>query len=169
MNAEIQDIRLIIAINNKQPIELFDLTKSLVALATNFDRFTSENGQNKDAKDAKLYVKEIRSGSIIVELIELATIGLIPFAENINTILDFANYFKSGVNFYLKGEGVNPEFSVTELKEISTIINPVAKDKGSQFNLSTTVNGNLILNLNLNSLDSPSKVQHLCTPWGLLN
>lgn len=154
MGNEIQDIRLIITINNRQPVELLDLTKSLVALSNNFDRYTSENGETKENREAKLYVKEIRSGSIIVELIELATVGMIPFAENVNTILDFANYFKTAVNFFLKGEGQDPDLSPAEFKEISTIVSPVAKDKGSQINISTTVNGNLTLNFNLNSNES---------------
>lgn len=160
MGTEIQDIRLIITINNKQPVELLDLTKSLVALSTNFDRYTSEHGETKENREAKLYVKEIRSGSIIVELIELATVGMIPFADNVNTILDFANYFKTAVNFFLKGEGEDPELSPSELKEISTIVGPVAKDKGSQLNISTTVNGNLTLNFNLNSNES-STIQNI--------
>lgn len=154
MSVQIEDIRLIITIKNKQPVELLDLTKSLVALSTNFDRYTSEHGETKEHKEAKLYVKEIRAGSIVIELIELATIGMIPFAENVNTILDFANYFKKTVNFFLKGEGTDPELTPVELKEISTIINPVAKDNGSQFNLGTTVNGNLTINFNLNSNES---------------
>lgn len=145
------DIRLVIKINNKQPVELIDLTKSLVSLASNFDRYSTKNAKSKEDKEAKLYVKEIRSGSIIIELIELATIGLIPFAENVNTILDFGVYFKSAVDFYLNNKGKAPELEPVEYKELSTILNPVAKDKGSQFNLSTTVNGNVVLNFNMNS------------------
>lgn len=146
-----EDVRLVLKINNKEPVELLDLTKSLVSLATNFDRYSTDNGNTKEDREAKLYVKEIRSGSIIVELVELATVGMIPFAENINTVLDFATYFKSSINYFLKGEGKEPELSPVEYRELSTILNPVAKDKGSQFNLSTTVNGNVTMNFNLNS------------------
>jgi hypothetical protein len=154
MEGQLEDIRLVIKIQNNDPIELIDLTKSLVALANNFDRHSSKEGSSKQEKEAKLYVKEIRSGSVIVELMELATIGMIPFAENVNTIIDFATYFKSAVSFYLNGTGDNPELSTAEFKEFSTIVNPTAKDKGSQFNLSTTVNGNVTLNFNLNSNES---------------
>lgn len=82
-----KDIRLIIEINNKQPLELLDLTKSLVALASQFNSYVSKNGDSKENREAKLYVKEIRSGSVILELIELATIGVIPFLENVNTVI----------------------------------------------------------------------------------
>ena len=87
-----KDIRLIIEINNKQPLELLDLTKSLVALASQFNSYVSKNGDSKENREAKLYVKEIRSGSVILELIELATIGVIPFLENVNTVIGFADY-----------------------------------------------------------------------------
>ncbi|MFZ1523310.1 MAG: hypothetical protein WAT22_00740, partial [Saprospiraceae bacterium] len=90
----------------------------------------------------------------IVELIELATVGMIPFAENVNTILDFGNYFSKAIKYYLTGDGENPELTTIEFKEISTILNPIAKDKGSQFNISTTVNGNVTLNFNINSNES---------------
>jgi hypothetical protein len=149
-----QDIRLIIKIENKKPIELFDLTKSLVSLANQFDSYTSKNGDCKENREAKLYVKEIKSGSVILELIELATAGMIPFVENANTIIGFAQFCKKTLNYFLKNEGDKPELSPTDFKEFSTILTPVAKDNGSQFNLSTTINGNLELHLNLNSTET---------------
>ena len=52
MNNQVKDIRLVIRINNKSPIELIDLTKSLVSLAANFDRFSSKNGTTLEVKEA---------------------------------------------------------------------------------------------------------------------
>lgn len=154
MGTEIQDVRLVLTINNKQPVELLDLTRSLVALSTNFDRYATTHGDTKENKAAKLYVKEVRSGSIIVELVEYATVGVIPFAENVNTILDFTNYFKEAVNYFLKGEGKDPELSPSEMREISAIVATTAKDKGSQLNICTTVNGDVTVNINLSYNDS---------------
>lgn len=160
MPTEIQDIRLIFKIDNKQPIELIDLTKSLVSLASQFDKYTSKFGDSKENKEAKLYVKEIKSGSVIVELIELATVGMIPFIDNSNTIIDFASHLKSVAEFFIKGKGNKPELTPSDYKELSTIINPVAKDSGSQLNVSTTVNGNVTLNFHLNSLET-NAIQNL--------
>lgn len=149
-----QDIRLVIKIENKQPIELFDLTKSLVSLATQFDTYVDKNAYCKENKEAKLFVKEIKSGSVILELVEYATIGMIPFMENTNTIIGFAQYCKNAINYFLKNEGEKPDLTSTDFKEFSSILNPVAKDNGSQFNLSTTINGNVELHLNLNSTET---------------
>jgi hypothetical protein len=152
-----QDTKLIIKISNKEPIELVDLTKSLFSLASQFSSYVEKNGTSKEEREARLFVKEIRSGSVIIELIELATVGLIPFAENMNTIFEFATYCKNVFAYLLKGsetEEDKPELSTTDYKELSAIVNPVAKDNASQINFSTTVNGNVILNFNLDSTQS---------------
>ncbi|AOS83178.1 hypothetical protein BIU88_02860 [Chlorobaculum limnaeum] len=151
---EEQDIRLIIKIDNKRPVELFDLTKSLVSLATQFENYVSKNADSKENREAKLYVKEIKSGSIILELVELASVGMIPFLENMNTVLGFARYCKDAFVYFLQNEGEKPELTPTDYKELSSVLNPIAKDNGSQINLSTTINGNVELHLNLNSTDA---------------
>jgi hypothetical protein len=153
-NTEAKDVRLVVRIENSQPIELLDLTKSLVSLASQFDKFTSKFGTDKESREAKLYVKEIKTGSVIIELQELATLGLIPFAENINTILDFTHYLQKATRYVLSGKNQKPELSPTDYRELSAIINPVAKDSGSQINVSTTINGNVEFNFHLNSNDS---------------
>ncbi len=151
---ERQDARLVIKIDNKEPIELVDLTKSLFSIASQFTTYVQKNGQFKEEREAKLFVKEIKSGSVIVELIELATIGMIPFMENFNTILDFTKYIKTTFTYLLNGEGEKPELQPTDYKELSAIVNPVAKDKASQINFSTTINGNVTLNFHLDSTKS---------------
>jgi hypothetical protein len=148
------DIRLIIKIENSRPIELLDLTKSLVSLASQFDSYVEKNADSKENREAKLYVKEIKSGSVVLELIELATIGMIPFLENMNTIIGFAKHCKSAIDYFLKNDGKKPDLTPVDYKEFCTILNPVAKDIGSQFNMSTTINGNIELHFNLNSTES---------------
>jgi hypothetical protein len=146
------DVRLVITIENKKPIELLDLTKALVSLANQFNNYVSKNGDSKEAREAKLYVKEIRSGSVILELMELANIGVLPFVENMNTILDFAGYIRKAYNARLgKADEPSPELTHNDLRDLSQIVNPVANDSGSQINISTTVNGNVELHLHIDS------------------
>lgn len=151
---ELKDIRLVIKIDNKNPVELMDLTKSLVSLASEFNTFVAKSADSKENREAKLYVKEIKTGSVILELIEIATVGMIPFLENVNTIVGFAEYCKTAFNYFLKNEGDKPEMSVSELRDMSQIVNPVAKDNGSQLNFSTTINGNVSLHFNLSSVEA---------------
>lgn len=151
--AEVKDVRLIIKIENKNPIELFDLTKSLISLANQFDSFVSRSADSKENKEAKLYVKEIKSGSVILELMEIATVNVIPFIENTNTILEFGKFFKKTIDFFLKGKGDDPKLSPSDYKDMSTVLNPIAKDNGSQFIMNTTVDGNVYVNLPITSME----------------
>jgi hypothetical protein len=152
-----QDTRLVVSINNKQPIELLDLITSLLSLASQFSSYVKKNGTNKTERETKLFVKEIKSGSVVVELVELATVSLIPFAENMNTIFEFATYCKNALTYILKGnepENNKLELSPNDYREFSAIVNPIAKDNASQINFSTTINGNPILNFNFDSIQS---------------
>ncbi len=151
---EIKDVRLVIKIDNKKPVELIDLTKSLVSIANQFSQYVTKEGVSKEEREAKLYLKEIKTGSIIVELIEYATIGMLPFVENVNTIVGFAENLKKAIKYYLNNEGENPQFSINDLRDISSIVNPIAKDNASQLFINTTINGNVELTINLNSTEA---------------
>jgi hypothetical protein len=156
MNKEpkIPESSLIFKIENKRPIELIDLTKSLISLSNQFSNYVFREGNSKEEREAKLYIKEIKSGSVIIELIEYATVGMIPFIENINTIVGFADNLKRAIKYYLTNEGEKPETNINDLKEFYTILNPVAKDNGSQMFFQTTINGNVIQTINLNFNDT---------------
>lgn len=151
---QVKDVRLIIHIENKRPIELMDLTKSLVSLASQFNDYVKTTA-NVEHREAKLYVKEIKSGSVILDLIEIATVGALPFIENINTIVGFAEYLKTGFQYFLGNkEGKKPEFSTKDCNDFSQIVNPVAKDNGSQININTTINGDVTNVLVMTSLEA---------------
>lgn len=158
-----KEIKLVIEIHNKKPIELLDLTKSLVAFANQFDSYVSANGQRKEDREAKLYVKEIRSGSVIFELVEFASKTAIPFLENASTIIGFAGHLKDAYNFIMgksKEDDKPLEITNTEYKDLSQIVNPVANDNGSQINISATVNNHIENQFVINSLDA-NAVQNL--------
>lgn len=154
MTQQTQDVRLVITIENREPIELLDLTKSLVSLSTQFVSYVEKYGDCKENREAKLYVKEIKQGSVIFELFEFATAGMIPFLENTNTIIGFAQFFDKVVKYFLKNEGEDPDLRPSDMREYSTIVNPISKDNGSQMNISTTINGNVVNHFHINSTES---------------
>jgi hypothetical protein len=64
--------KLEIKINNQKPVVLTDLTMSLLGINQQYQRFIeSETNQDYNAS-TELYIKEVRTGSIIVELVALA-------------------------------------------------------------------------------------------------
>jgi hypothetical protein len=151
MTAEIQDVVLNIEIKNKEPLELTELTKSLIALSNQYNRHSDVNGFSESERDAKLYVKKIETGSVLLDLVEFGSASVFPFVENTNTIVGFAQFLKSSVSYFLKKEGEKPELTIQDCKELSQIVSPIAKENSSQLNINVTNNGTVNNYLSLNS------------------
>ncbi len=151
---EIQDTHLVVEIKNKEPLELIDLTKSLVALGNQYASYASKNADSKIDREAKLYVKEIRTGSVILDLYDIARVGAIPFAEHVNTVIEFGKFIGNIGAYFLKKDGEKPQLNEGDYKDLSNIFNPVAKDSGSQVNFITVVNGNVEYKSSFNSVES---------------
>lgn len=145
---------LIVKIENMQPVELLDLTKSLISLSSQFETYVSKSTGCKEEREAKLYVKQVKSGSIIIELVEYATIGMIPFLENSNIVIDFAGHLKDIFKYFINGEGEKPNLTIPDYKELTGLLNTVAKDAGSKFDISVVNNGIINNYLYLNSTES---------------
>lgn len=128
---ETRDI-LRIHIENTQPIEVSDFTKTMNAIGSLFSSFASKNGKTKDEINAKLYVSKIKEGSIDIHLVELATVGIIPFMENSNLILDFAKNIKSFYEYYVHSIGEKPKLNAQELKGVHDMVSVPANDRGGK-------------------------------------
>ena len=72
-----EEISLRIEIRNKKPIELIELTKSFIAISNQFTKYASKNASTEIEKEARLYIKEIKSGSVILDLMEIASVSVI--------------------------------------------------------------------------------------------
>jgi hypothetical protein len=148
------EISLRIEIRNKQPIELIELTKSFIAISNQYTAYASNNASTEIEREARLYIKEIKSGSVILDLMEIASASVIPFLENTNTIIGFADYCKKAINVFLNKDKEMENYTVSDCKDFSAIVNPIAKDNGAQLNMSTNVNGVFNQYVFLDSKDS---------------
>ena len=149
------NVKLRIEIKNTEPVELMDLTHSLSSLADEYRKFLSKTETMVDTDNVKLYVKEIKTGSIITELTALAPLAL-PFVEHTVTLIKYAEYLKTMFE-YLTGKTGKPKEAIEKqtFQNLANIIEPVAKDKGSQFNIGAmTVNGDVTVNISLSSLEA---------------
>ena len=150
------EYKLVITINNKQPVELTDLAKSMISLADEYRNFLIKTDSYAEANNLKLYVKEIKPGSIIQELVALGTCTVLPFIEHSKTIVEFTNNLK--VLYYWfsgKSETQPPKEEKKTLQNLSDIIEPIAKDHGSQITFGAiNVTGDMVVQLNLNSTEA---------------
>jgi len=152
--------KLIVEIKNQRPVELLDLTDSLTSFAEQYKKFALSQPYVKSGSEARLYIQDIRQGSIVTVLIDFAQLAL-PIMSDVNTMMSFTKYMKWAYDAFL-GRGKSeekPEIDIENLEksdysQLSKIINPIAKDNGSQINISNVFNGNVTYNINLDSISS---------------
>lgn len=162
---------LVIEYKNKGPIEVTDFANSLFAVANEFKHFSETSEKSTEASEARLYVKEMKEGSIIAVLESLPTAHMLAetittgvaaasvvtaVAKHGNEIVKFAGHVKTVFGYLLSPSSKKPELTKSSLENVSSIFRPTAKDDGSQIVINVTGNNNKILILQANSNDSES-------------
>jgi len=131
-DTEADEAVLTYTLNNIRPVELLDLTRSLLALSEQYRRFADDH-VGASSQDYRLYVREVRPGSITIDLITYATQPqiLAPFApvliEYTKELGDWFDFFK-GVKDAKDIKEMLLGKSKKDLQQISDIIEPAAKD-----------------------------------------
>lgn len=115
------EIKLEIKIQNKKPVDLLHLTDSLLSLANEYKRFLHDKG-GKIKPESRLYVKEIRQGSIVIDLIDMLPIA-IAFTENVSTIIGYAEFLKKA--FDHDGGSIGVLGALFEMNSQSLIVNSI--------------------------------------------
>jgi hypothetical protein len=146
--------KLQVTINNEKPVVLVDLTMALLGVSQQFERFVESETNEQHQIGSELYIKEVRSGSIIVELITVAA-PVVPLLWTGGSLKEWVDYAKSTVE-WLTGKLKDPPKEVTkqDLKQWKNILEPVAKDGGSQMNFSVSDGGVVINQYFVNSVQA---------------
>lgn len=132
MELQPKDTALLIKITHSKPIEMKDFVATMNAVGNLFDGFCRNNGDSSEAQKAKLYVQKIEHGSIEIFLTEAVTALALPFMENMNLILEFAEHVKNVIQYYTKGKGEKPELDAKELRQYHDVFAVTAGDNNGQ-------------------------------------
>lgn len=138
--------RLEIHIKNEKPVVLTDLTLSLLAVNQQFQRFM-ESETNQDYQvGTELYIKEVRSGSIIVELVAQA-LPLVPLIWSGGSLSEWVNSAKAILDWLLAKTSTPPKtMHKNDLKQWKAILEPVARDSASQMNFTVSDRASVTIN-----------------------
>lgn len=146
--------RLEIKINNQRPVGLKDLSMSLLAFNHQFHKFVESETKKETEIGTELIIKEVRSGSIIIELVSQAA-PIIPLLWEGGSLLQWSKVVQDICNWLL-GKLEKPPRDVTkqDLQEWNKFIEPVAKDHGSQMNINVSDGIAVINQITLNSTEA---------------
>lgn len=131
-----EDTALLIHIKHSQPIEVDNFVSMMKSVNTLYSSYAKGNAQYSEQQNAKLYVKDIKEGSIDIILCDLAAIGIIPFMENINLVWDFSSHFKKVIDYFTRQEGNPPKYTLEDLKALKDFFNVTANDRDSSGSIS---------------------------------
>jgi hypothetical protein len=153
-----------VTINNSHPVELTSLTESLQSLTAAHARFADARGVSINGDAVRLYVREIKTGSIIVDLIALATNGAL-FPDQLTTIVDFAKTVVETVRFFKGERDTGPEgLKSRDAADISKFLGPVANDSRSTLNINAGEGSSVTVNYDITSNDA-NAVQNRAAHW----
>lgn len=144
--------KMIIEIKNSEPVELISYTTSLLSLADEYRTCIYQTQGAPSADDSKLYIKQIKPGSIVTELIAQSP-GVLPAITDVNNIIAFSMYLKFFIKHLLTSKG-SENYERRSLENMSTFLEPVATDKQSFLNVSTAINGDNNTVFNINSTEA---------------
>jgi hypothetical protein len=152
-----REAKLTIEIKNERPVELVDLTTSFLSLAEEYRRFVAAHPEFDDTVGVKLYVKEIRTGSIVADVIAMAAVGIpmaLPYITESNHLIEFGKHLKTTYDYFLGRRQLQQPLSLEkqDLKLLSSFVEP--KDQGSQLNLIASEGGNVVVNINITSQEA---------------
>ena len=144
---------------NTRPIELMDLTNSLLAIGEQYRSFIRRKADAYFEDDYRLYVRRVRTGSIIAELVSYATQSqlLVPYAPFLvqftQELGDWFEFFK-GVKDAKDVKELLVGTTKKDLQQVSQIIEPAAKDSGSNINLIAQAGGVIYVNTMVSSVEA---------------
>lgn len=126
------DYKLVVKIENSKPLELIGLTLSLMDLGQLYNEFLKENEIEEIAEPNPLYIKQLKTGSIEIEL--FAYLGAtIPLISNFNNIVQFGKYLKDSYYYFLgKVNEIPHTYKKKDLDYLYNILNPIIEDNDSK-------------------------------------
>jgi hypothetical protein len=151
---------LTIHIENKNPVELAELSLSFLSLARQYSKFVAKSDLPLSKEQGRLIIKEIKPGSIIADLYPyvLLSTGVVlnsPEAiDSIKSVLDFAKYLKSTFDALLNGKPLEPQVSAQDVRELANVLNATASDIGGSFQIKAEQGSTVQVTINYNSTEA---------------
>lgn len=133
-----EESKLQVHIKYSNKIELSHYTNSLNSLNAEYFEYIRHSKDHVTTEDIRLYVNEIRTGSIITELIAYSP-TLLAFAENSNTIIEFSKHLFQNIKILStkSSKEIADENTLkpNSLSNLQGLVEPILNDPKGQISL----------------------------------
>ena len=121
---------IIITLDTKEPIEIGDFVSVFTSVSNQYVKFISANYPEL-TPDAKLFVREIKEGSIIADLIPFAPLfgaaAIVPILTQMDAIIEFVQKYGGKIKKYINKKDENSA-SPSDLKDFLGTVKAIAND-----------------------------------------
>lgn len=116
-------------------------------------QFEKQSKYYNDKQQDKLLIKEIRQGSIEIELIAL----IMPIIGNFNSIYTFFDSIKTTFEWFVNNNGDKPQMKIKDCEDFKRIISPLNNSNSTQINVYVNGDNNRTLLIDKEMAESMSK------------
>ncbi|PZW36987.1 hypothetical protein LX95_02900 [Mesonia algae] len=156
MKLKENEFKLEYVIDYDNPITVSEFTNALKAISNEYEKFLFDK-YGSERPEAKLYVEEIKKGSIVATLVEYSA-ALLPFLGEVNTVFEFGNFIKNSYDYLLGDKAKNEDDKNLDAKDLTNLLKIIEPGTHKSNNISIEIKGKnntLILNpLNANEIES---------------
>lgn len=140
------DAHLILKIDTKNPVELTEFVGTFVGFGNQFDSYYNDEHPSERG-NARFYVREVRAGSIIVELVPYIAAaspllgGAMAAVKHANDLTKFIETFGAKVKNYFKRGGRDSRAHKGDLADYLRTVQAVAHDPSGSLSLTVYEHG----------------------------
>jgi hypothetical protein len=127
-------------LQNSKPVDLLDLTSSLASFGEAYRDYVARFGYDVEPGNVRLFVREIRTGSIIADLASMADQASWVLSH-FDATVGFMSHFNQILHYFLLLPPAPEPPSKREASQAIAVMEPVAKDGGA--NLFLNVSGDV--------------------------
>jgi len=119
----------------EKPVAIQDFVETFAGLGSQFERYLKSQDDKRFADEVGIYVKEVREGSMIAELIPVAS-TMVSGMDQVIIVRQFSEFYQTRIAPYLKGNRADIS-SKTELGEVMQAMVAVANGPNGSAELKT--------------------------------
>ncbi len=133
---------IILKLETKNPIELGNFVSEFTSVASQYDKFIKERYPHL-AAEAEIFVKQIKRGSIIIELLPFLPlifgVESLSSIEHINAVNEFVRDYGTKLGAYFQKDGKFEGASRSDLKDFLGSVAAIAVDPDGKATIQAAV------------------------------